>query len=543
MVRAFWLVLILATAGLANVGCNGLMPSSSQLSFEEPDQEYVDAYGRRCSRRRPCPSPEPTPTPAPEPTPTPAPVPTPTPMPTPTPSPMPTPAPSPMPTTDFWDVPTTPAEGAKFLYVDAANGNDSITRAENSSARPWASLGRAVWGSTNRASPNPAEAANAGDIVIVRAGIYNASSGSESRYVPAFNPVNSGTPGRPIVIKAEGRVTLQSTNGTGPVAGVWDSHYIVWDGFYIDETNVRSRPDTGPMVVWGTENVIIQNMEIRGINAEWQDNHNAIRLEYVRNVLVRGNNIYGTRGATGTNPHQNSSAIMLYDCEDVIFEYNTIHDAAGGIFVKGDHAGDNPLQQRITIRNNVLYNIGSAALNFLALYEGGARVHNNVVRDSFFGLKMTSWDGGLPANLTVANNTFVNNTYSIFLWGGQGGTVPMWRNIVFANNIFHGAQAIYQEANLIGDVTFRHNLYFGGTVYNRMSLAEWQAAYNQDVMNPMSRFTDPLFNSLMNFDYRLQPGSPALQGGVDILDLDRDGLTEDPTPLGAYRTGMERIGH
>ena len=57
---------------------------------------------------------------------------------------------------------------AKTLYVAQTTGNDSVTYAENSSARPWATLGRAAWGSTNRSSPNASQAAQAGDTVLYK---------------------------------------------------------------------------------------------------------------------------------------------------------------------------------------------------------------------------------------------------------------------------------------------------------------------------------------------------------------------------------------
>jgi hypothetical protein len=50
--------------------------------------------------------------------------------------------------------------------------------------------------------------------VIVRAGTYNASTGSSDDSVPIYNPVNSGTSGSPIVFRAEGDVILTSNTNT-----------------------------------------------------------------------------------------------------------------------------------------------------------------------------------------------------------------------------------------------------------------------------------------------------------------------------------------
>ena len=43
-------------------------------------------------------------------------------------------------------------------------------------------------------------------------------------------------------------------------------------------------------------------------------------------------------------------------------------------------------------------------------------------------------------------------------------------------------------------------------------------------------------------DFRLQGGSPALNAGIDYLDLDGDASTTDAINIGAYVTGSETFG-
>ena len=64
------------------------------------------------------------------------------------------------------------AATGRTLYVNSATGNDATTYANNSASTPWRTIGRAAWGSTNYASPNAAQAAQAGDTVLIEAGIY-----------------------------------------------------------------------------------------------------------------------------------------------------------------------------------------------------------------------------------------------------------------------------------------------------------------------------------------------------------------------------------
>ena len=137
---------------------------------------------------------------------------------------------------------STPAV-AKELYVDASRGSDSVSYAQNDATNPWATIGRAVWGSSNRDSPNSSQAAQAGDTVLVSAGTYNTGAVTNSRYTPIYNPVNSGRPGAPITIRAVGTVQLQSSisSGTQPIVGTLDREYIIWDGFTVDERTVPTR--------------------------------------------------------------------------------------------------------------------------------------------------------------------------------------------------------------------------------------------------------------------------------------------------------------
>jgi hypothetical protein len=73
-------------------------------------------------------------------------------------------------------------------------------------------------------------------------------------------------------------------------------------------------------------------------------------------------------------------------------------------------------------------------------------------------------------------------------------------------------------------------------------LATWKATYGQDSSSPAAITNNPLFVSYATNNFKLQAGSPALILGIDILDLDRDGATNDTIPAGAYITGNEIIG-
>jgi parallel beta-helix repeat protein len=432
------------------------------------------------------------------------------------------------------------AAQAKTLYVDINAGSDDVSYESNSSSNPWASLGRAAWGSTSRSNMTPDQAARAGDVVIVRPGNYNTSSGTGERYLPIYNPANSGTSGSPIEFRAEGRVVLSSNTTTEgePLIGTSQRSYITWDGFILNENNINTKADTGPIVVWDSDNVTIQNLTVNGITSSWNDNHNAIRIEYARDSLIRNNTLSGTRNA-GMN--RNGSAIMLYYSNNITIEHNEISDSGGGIFVKGANGGP------VTVRFNYLHNLDSEGVAIGGLgtssEQHGGRIYQNIIRDSVAGVTFIGYDSYSPANIDVVNNTIHNcSNGGIFLKPSTNG----YRDLIFANNIIvnnsNGIQG--EDISDLSHTSFHNNLYFNNSSHSRIAytnytLSTWQSNFNQDTSG--SVIDDPLFTDLTENSFTLAGNSPAINTGVDILNLLGQGTSAEIT-MGARITGSEVIG-
>ncbi|MFN0063648.1 MAG: hypothetical protein ACKVPX_14165, partial [Myxococcaceae bacterium] len=113
---------------------------------------------------------------------------------------------------------TASAAQAKTLYVNGATGNDAVTYAANDEANPWRSIGRASWGSTNREARDGTQAARAGDVVLIAAGVYSVV-GTNTRSEISYYTENHGAPGSPVVFRAQGTVNLTLSSGTGPLIG------------------------------------------------------------------------------------------------------------------------------------------------------------------------------------------------------------------------------------------------------------------------------------------------------------------------------------
>jgi hypothetical protein len=442
---------------------------------------------------------------------------------------------------------------AKNLYVNNSGNptcSDSTTYANNGSSNPWCTLGRALWGSASRSTPNSGQAATAGDTVIVSAGTYTAPDTGQ-RFGIAFQPVNQGTgENSRIIIQASGTVNLRTT-GTlgGPVIGANASDYITWDGFTIDETtytSFESGEQSMVMFVNSANYGTVKNCTLIGTTTTGDNlNHAGIFYHDVTNGYVYNNTIYNVYGNTVGDT--NTSAIYSYGLNTGVIEHNHIYNSRGGIFMK-EHGNSN-----ITIRNNKLHGIQLFGIRS-AVSDGensNFRINNNLIYDSedAYAFMFGYMQG--PGNI-IANNT----AYDVRAGFHITGVTFENNDVLWHNNIVHtaGISAIYTWDYSITQPTdhlFEHNSYYGipaNCHWNRdgqtcNTWTTWTATWGQDRVSPQgTNGVDPLFVNSATGDFRLQVSSPARTLGVDILDLDGDGSTTDIIPAGAYVTGNEIIG-
>lgn len=446
------------------------------------------------------------------------------------------------------------ATQAKNLYVATSNCSDATSYSANTENLPWCTLGRAVWGSTNMNTPDATQAAQAGDTVLVAAGIYTTSASTDSRYIPIYNPVNSGAPGLPITIRAQRDAYLRASVGQQPIIGTLSRSYVVWDGFVLNETYIRPHADTGPLVVWDSHHVAIQNMHITGAPPGYADNHNGIRVEASYDITISNNRIQNYNDAQAG---MNDACFTAYDSYNVVIEHNECSEAITGFFIKGDHPDDNLPLQAFTLRYNYLHDVQNA-IQFGgntgdSVCSNASQVYQNlIVNTSLGGVIFIGYNDVTPACVTVANNTFIdigepannNEAGGILLRPGYTG----YRGLKFHNNLItdsaSGVASWSTQFNATtAATTFSHNNYYNNyavafIAYTARTLTEWRTTYGKDitgttVLNPQYRGAN---------DYRLTNTSPLLNAGLDVLDLDNDGNNNDAITMGAYITGNEIIG-
>lgn len=424
---------------------------------------------------------------------------------------------------------------AKTLYVNGATGNDSVSYASNSEAAPWRTLGRAVWGSTSPSSASTGEAARAGDVVLVSGGPFSAPASNE-RTTPAFNPINTGSAGSPITIRAQGRVELRTTGGTGPVIGAYVRNYIRWEGhFFIDETNAPVRPDTGPVAIWETTGTVVDGAEVQGRQIDYIDNHTGVRFERAHQSTVRNMRINNIVGTASDLMHHNKAGVMLYFSNDIVIENNEITNSGAGVFPKG---GDN---YNITIRFNKIQGTRKGIrTTYSSASQGQNRIYQNVIIGSGVEASLGIEVAENSYNWTIANNTIYGTTDSaIYLVPGSGGNLRVASNVIA--NTPTGLNAYEMSASVPGP---GRNLYYSAPQWASAgrtfsSLSAWLSAAPGDAGSVVA---NPAFVDAAGGDFKLGASSPARILGVDVLDLNGNGNTSDTIPAGAYITGAESIG-
>lgn len=460
---------------------------------------------------------------------------------------------------------------AATLYVNNSGSpacSDATNKASNASGSPWCTVGRAAWGNATRATPSASEAASAGDVVLVTAGTYDTTQGSQNDNDTTYNPANSGTAGNLIEFRAVGAVVLTLSGGTwGSVIGASSRNYIKWNGFTIDEANARTQMDSGTVVVESSTGVVITNCVLTGnltgssgagVSQNHNSNHSGIRLNAATATTLSNNTITGYQ--TTVVNGENGNGIEVYNSYGGFdFTHNTISSVGTGIFVKEMTSGAIDGTNRIRF-NKITTTSPGAGITLHRMASGTAtyQVTQNLIRGAQDGaVKLKAFDGTEgPRAASIVNNTFVGA-----LAGGSesgvnvnGGLITADAAIKIYNNIFYNTTTgIYSQSQGIAavgadaDIDTEHNVYYShtnmadlnGTTY---TLATWKSGSGQDQVAPAAGSSDPVFVNTGTHDYRLQGSSPYLSQGVDILDLDGDTSTVDNVPAGAYITGNETIG-
>ena len=408
-------------------------------------------------------------------------------------------------------------------YVSPA-GND---KNPGSAARPWKTIQHAA----DRMAP--------GDTVVVGAGSYN----------ERVQVTISGLAGAPIHYRANGVVWMQGFSVS--------ASYITIQGFHITDTPDDWRDGVG-IWVQGTH-CLIEDNEIYfatrdGIvlfaepfdspktsdcvvrnNRLHRDTMSGIEVRG-QNNLIEGNEIWGTiqYHPKWRNPPAWADADgMRFFGSGHVIRGNYIHDISYNdpenisphidCFQTWGPAHDIVFERNVC-RNMEIKTIYQNGQGFM-IEQSSAPVQNIIVRnnilETFRGLEVFDCP-----SLIIVNNTFVGDLAYVEHWP-VGIDIMRSPNLVVANNIFYnvgGGVAPYLSAD---DATLRtaqvgHNLVY-------MSDGRRPAG----TPNPGDRWrVDPELASPSTGDYRLCPGSPAIDAGIPLATV-KDDFDGRSRPQGA----------
>ena len=459
---------------------------------------------------------------------------------------------------------------AKDLYVNNSGTpacSDATTYANNDAASPWCTVGRAAWGSTNRAAPNTSEAAQAGDHVYVTAGTYT-TVGSDFKFTPAYQPANSGTEESPIVFEAVGAVITTYTSGVGPVIGAEERHWITWKGpWTVSSSTAPTTTDTGSAISWGSHGTVFDGVVLDGTGQSPDDNYPGVRFEYSQYGVVRNSVIRSFRHNSPSNG--NGVGIQVYYSGDLLFEHNDISDCGLGIALKAPfrpNEGFPWLPAQIIVRFNLIYETTSG-INIHRAPAGAdipTLVYQNIVRSVTayaFEYQETA-QADQPRHSKVVNNSVYGAPTCILVrTDSTTGAANVFRNNI-CMRASSGGNALYTELTSVATMSdrgrwaFDHNVWYNygsnfAVIEANRTFAYWQGTMGQDVTSPEGITSDPRYADPTNGDLRLCTGagaphascagaSPALALGRAIHGIGgSDGTT---IPAGAYITGDEVIG-
>lgn len=418
---------------------------------------------------------------------------------------------------------------AKNLYVNSATGNDATTYANNDADNPWATIGRAAWGNADRTASNASEAAQAGDVVLVGAGTY-LTTGTDIRYDPVLNPINSGTAGSPITFRAVGLVTIQpdiyisgsvqsATAGTITLdsgASSVDDYYAGWYIRITGGTGVGQSRRISLFQNPGQENISVGSYDGTTRTAQLQNNWGIIpdgsstyQLTKPGPLIGALNRDYitwdGFRIAENDSYHPDTGAVVVWSSDYVTIKNLEIVGTSLPVLFDNHNAIRVEYSNYILVENNKIHGLKSnliegignpqneAAVMFY--YSNDGILENNELYDINNGFFPKGGDG--TGHIFRYNK--IHDAYKAF-------RISNYSDVQIYQNIIHDTSIAMQPADNISNISFYNN-----TIYNGDS-----GGYNWYAFSGIN-FYNNIFSATTN-PFNLEGGAGTFTSNYNFFD-------------------------
>ncbi len=404
--------------------------------------------------------------------------------------------------------------GARDIYVDGVNGNDS---AAATTSAPLRTIQAGV------------DQAKAGDRVIVRSGTYTEVNARSDAGYKGIQVRSKGTSSALVTIMAEttgGAIIDQKKGGVG--FEVLGGSYVTFQGFII-----RNCYGGGIKMEEGaaSNNIVVDSNTIEYCDGLAGDNVGGVNLGGCSYCAVRNNIIREIK--VGGVYYMNAAGVHGYGQSNCTIENNTISAAYTGIFHKRS-AGIKGL----IVRRNIITNVDRGVLYSVGGVGDPAHVDQEVY-ENYINAREAGVIGTVYETATQSHGLSIHN--NVFSGTGIGIEIHGFADTVVQDNIFYnmGQDAIQQEfGNWKTELTTLSNDIF----YPGMGI--WLQRYGTGVQHltalttmltatlfpSTSKVADPLFVNYANNDWHLASNSPG------------KGAAHDGRDIGAYPTGTGQIG-
>lgn len=442
---------------------------------------------------------------------------------------------------------TVPSGAGSPISVETASGpSNEVAFATHAGRRLWvAPNGDDDGDCTSEVAPcatprGAKERAAAGDVIVIREGVYDGCDGSCPNpvlYLRESDP--SGTPAHPITFRGfPGESVTLDASGTGQT-GIY-SH-----GSHLRFVNLRATGKNGMNAASGVD-VRFANCEVFESNrcgidngcggtdwADWFSAGSGLHAgETSEEVTFVGNDIHDN------GIERRDHGLYVYG-QDMRIAFNRIWQNFG-YGVHGYHGGG-PDFFGMQVYGNLVWANGppgqvQSGTAGILCHESchQAAIFDNVVWQNF-SRGIVAADSA--STVRIFNNTLFDNDGHQLMVGGAAS------DVVIRNNIFvdrQGPAEHLRKEDTTNGVVADHNLFFPDDAdafrWDGMTFdfAGYLAASGQ---GDQSLTADPRLADLDAVDIHLQDGSPAIDGGTGVIAegvaAPRTDFEADPRPLGA----------